>query len=442
MIHMKKALCIVFIVLFFALCLVPIVGLAVNGPSEAAANEAPVAKLRLIKLDGTLNRNFLSDLQTYVSNGFYLRLNLITAWDKLCASAFHTSANEDVLIGLDGWLFYGTAVDGISGANQLTDREIWCCARSLYLMQEYVESQGAVFVFAVPCGKYTLYPEHAPSYVTVAEGSSLTRLTAALEEQGVSCADLYAAFTAVDEELYWKWDSHWNSKGAALAADVILAAAGMESDYFSGPFTAEENHLGDLYEMLYPTGTELEVDYTWSQGFTFTYTSSFGNYDDVTIQTANDSGTGSLLMFRDSSGRNLYPYMAQSFASAWFSRLNNYRLDYIAEQQADVVVIELAERTLDYLLQYPAVYPAPERDESVLTGAVEIETILTAAEPDETMENYYQLTGTLSETALDSPVYIQTSDGTIYEAIPNEGSFTAWLPADTDWETVSVYVFQ
>ncbi|MCD7768552.1 MAG: hypothetical protein LUH36_00310 [Oscillospiraceae bacterium] len=439
---MKRALCIVFIVLFFAACLVPVVGLAVNGPSEAAANEAPVAKLRLIKLDGTLNKSFLSDLQTYVSNGFYLRLNLITAWDKLCANVFHTSANEDVLIGPDGWLFYGAAVDGLSGANQLTDREIWCCARSLYLMQEYTESQGAVFVFAVPCGKYTLYPEHAPSYVTVAEGSSLTRLTEAMDEQGVSYADLYAAFTAVDEELYWKWDSHWNSKGAALAADTILATAGMESDYFSGPFTAEETHLGDLYEMLYPTGTELEADYTWSQGFTFTYTSSFGSYDDVTIQTANESGTGSLLMFRDSSGRNLYPYMAQSFAVAMFSRLSSYRLDYIAEQQADVVVIELAERTLDYILEYPAVYPAPVRDESVLTGAVKTESTLTAAEAGATMEGYIQLTGTLPETAVDSPVYIVTADGAVYEAIPNEGSFTAWLPEETEWETAAVYVFQ
>lgn len=366
---MKRVLCIVFTVLFFSACLIPTVGLAINGPSEAAANEAPVSKLRLIKTNGSINTSFLSDLQTYVSNGFYLRLNLITAWDKLCANVFHTSANEDVLIGPDGWLFYGAAVDGISGANQLTDREIWCSARSLYLMQEYAESQGAAFVFAVPCGKYTLYPEHAPDYVTVAESSNLSRLTTVLDEQGVNYADLYTAFSAVDEELYWKWDSHWNGKGAALAADVILASVGMESDYFSGPFTAEENHLGDLYEMLYPTGTELELDYTWSDGFTFTYTSSFGNYDDVTIKTANEGGAASLLMFRDSSGRNLYPYMAQSFATAWFSRLSSYRLDYIAQQQADVVVIELAERTLDYILEYPAVYPAPERNEGVLSCA-------------------------------------------------------------------------
>lgn len=435
---MKKFGYILFAAVFFLACLVPSVGMLLDGPAPAAANEIPAAVPRLTKMDGSFNQNVLSDLQNYVSNGFFGRLEGITAWDSLTAGVFATSANDDVLIGPDGWLFFGAAVNDISGANQMTDRGIWCAARSLALMQEYAESQGAQFLFTVPCGKYTLYPDHAPSYVTVAEGSNRERLAAALGSQGVNYVNLYAPFAEQDEELYWHWDSHWHSRGAALAADEIMKAAGRETDYFAGPFTPVWDHTGDLYEMLYPTGDLVEADYSWDPGFTFSYTSNFRSADDITIETENPGQSGSLLMFRDSSGRSLYPYMAQSFGKAYFSRQNNYRLDYVNKQDASLVVIELAERTLPYLLQYPAVFPAPERDGAVLEGLAPVASQLEAQEPDAVLEGYVQLTGTLPETAADAPVYVQAG-GTVWEAIPNEGGFTAYLPSDVDWETARIY---
>ena len=222
---MKKAFYILFTAVFFLACLIPSVGMLINGPAPAAANEIPAAVPRLTGADGAFNTKVLSQLQTYVANGFFLRPEGITAWDRLCADGFDTSANDDVLIGPDGWLFYGGAVNDITGANQMTDRQIWCAAHGLALMQEYAESCGADFLFTVPCGKYTLYPQHAPDFVTVAEGSNRERLEAALAAQGVNYVNLYDVFSAVDEELYWKYDSHWNSRGAALAADAILAAA-------------------------------------------------------------------------------------------------------------------------------------------------------------------------------------------------------------------------
>ncbi len=436
---MKKLGYVLFIAVFFLASLIPSVGMLVNGPAPAVANEIPAARPHLVGFDGAPDPDYLSDVQKYLSGSFYGRLACINAWDSLLAGAFDTSARDDVLIGPDGWLFFGEAVNDISGAEQMSDREIWCAARSLALMQEYAAGQGADFLFTVPCGKYTLYPEHAPSYVTVAEGSNRERLEAALVDQGVNYVNLYDPFTAVDEELYWQWDSHWNSRGAALAADTILAAASQQTDYFAGPFTEVVDHTGDLYEMLYPTGTAREADYIWEPGFTFSYLSRFRSPDDVTIETENAGTAGSLLMFRDSSGRSLYPYMAQSFGRAYFSRLNNYRIDYVDQQNATLVVVELAERTLPYLLQYPAVFPAPERDGSVLDGAEAVESQLSAQEPDATLEGYVCLSGTLPETAVDAAVYVAVG-GAVYEAIPGAAGFTAYIPGGADAAGARVYV--
>ena len=436
---MKRVLTILFIAVFFLCCLVPSVGMLAAGPSEAVANEIPAAVPRLRNYDGTWNAAFLSQLRDYIGKDFFLRLEGITAWDTLLYELFRTSGRDDVLVGPDGWLFYGAAVNDISGAGQMTDREIWCAARGLSLMQEYAESRGAQFLFTVPCGKYSLYPAHAPAYVTVAEGSNRARLTDALKAQGVNYADLYEAFTAVGEELYWQWDSHWNERGAALAADTILAAAGLDTTYFSGPFVTELSHTGDLYEMLFPRGGEKELSYTPAAGFRFDYTSDFRNYDDMLITTVCEGREGSLMLFRDSSGRSLYPYLADSFGAAYISRANNYRLDLIDEQGATLVVAELAERTLSYLLRYPAVYEAPRRDGSVLSGMTAVESEMSYDTSGSMSQTLGRLTGTLPETDVDSPVYVLL-DGAVYEAIPNEGSFTLWLPMDTDTAGAAVYI--
>ena len=436
---MKKFWYMLFAAVFFLACLIPSVGMLIAGPAPAAANEVPAVRPRLTRYDGSFNANVLTEAQNYMGSGFFLRLEGVTLWDKLCAGLFSTSVNDSVLIGPDGWLFFGEAAEEIAGADPMTDRQIWCAARSLALMQEYAASCGADFLFTTVCGKYTLYPEHAPQYVTVTEVSDRERLEAAMAEQGVNYVNLYDAFTAVDEELYWQWDSHWHEKGAARGADTILAAAGEDTDYFAGPFTQTLTHTSDLYEMLYPTGTAKEPDYIWEPGFTFSYLSDFRSADDIVIETENAGRPGSLLMFRDSSGRSLYPYMAQSFGRAYFSRENSYRLDYVNQQNATLAVVEIAERMLPNLLAYPAVYPAPERDAVALDGAQAVESELKADEADAVLEGYRKLTGALPETEVDAAVYVSVG-GTVYEAIPNEGSFTAYIPLEADWESAQVYV--
>lgn len=84
----------------------------------------------------------------------------------------------------------------------------------------------------------------------------------------------------------------------------------------------------------------------------------------MTITTESGVGTGALLCYRDSFGRNLYPYLAESFASAEFSRRNEYTAATLPG--GGTLVIELVERNLRYLVEYDSLAPAPERDASLV----------------------------------------------------------------------------
>lgn len=54
---------------------------------------------------------------------------------------------------------------------------------------------------------------------------------------GVTYLDLFSLLGGQEETLYFRGDSHWNGRGAALAADSILEALGRPSPgFYNGPF--------------------------------------------------------------------------------------------------------------------------------------------------------------------------------------------------------------
>ncbi len=432
---MKKLVSILFAALFLVLCAVPSLGLALTGGAEAAANQVLAPKPSLHRRDGSLNTSFPEELSRYVNDRFFLRQEAVTLWARLNASLLRSSVTDQVVLGRYGLLYYSATLEDYGRVSPMTERELWCAARRLCLLQEYAEARGGSFLFTVAPNKNSLYPEGMPA-LPVEDGPTNTEaLYRRLDELGVAYLDLHAVFRAEalplfsgpePVRLYFKTDSHWTSQGAALAADAILRALGRESAYFDGPFAAGV-HLGDLYEMLYPAGTETEPDRVYAPGFSFEAGSS--NPDGITIDTRSAAGSGSLLMYRDSFGRSLYPYLAERFAEARFSRKNDY--DPSALQPGGALVIELVERNLRYLLDYAPTLPAPQRDAKLAQGAQQQDGTLAFTLAKGGPEGYTILRGDCGGRRPDdeSPVWLDTALG-LYEALPGPEGYSLCLPEE------------
>ena len=423
---MKKLYSIVFIALCLAMCAVLSVGYGVKGPSAACANEVPAPKPVLMD-GGKLNDSYLSQLADYYSGRFFLRRELITAYAGGQTGLFGTYISDDVVSGKKGWLYYKSTLGDYRNDEGMTERELYAAANNLALMQEYCESQGADFVFMAAPNKNTIYPQNMPFAGTPAGTHDLDRLYALLDGMGVRTVDIAARFREESEVLYYAHDSHWTGRGAALGADLINEAFGRESDYFSGDFTRSQSHTGDLYEMLYPAGSDTELDFTYGDGLNFDYAKNSGTRpDSITIRTSG-SGEGSLAAYRDSFGNSLYPYLADSFGKAYFSRSAVYDLTVIAGEEADAVLIELVERNLPYLVQNVPVFPAPVRENAFpgLEGTIEI----SVSDGSKAMEGYVLVTGK-AEADAESPVYL-VADGCAYQCTLTENDgFAAYVPAD------------
>lgn len=410
-----------FVAVFFAASLTLSLGILFAGPSKAGANEQLFKPPEIIS-DGAYNPDFLSDAATWVGDHFFLRQELITLDNRLTAAVMQTSGAEDVVLGRDGWLYYDSTMDNYTGQNLMTERELHSAATNLELMASYCRDQGKEFLFVIAPNKNALYPENMPDTGISDPRKDAENLHKELTSRKVAYVDLFALFDAREEPLYFAHDSHWNSKGAALAADAINGAFGKSSRYFSDPFAESAPHQGDLYEMLYPAGQDPEQNPVYGGKLDFTYVGSATKPDSITLKTQG-SGNGSLLAYRDSFGNLLYPYLADSYASATFSRSTRYDLT----KPGDFVLIELVERNLRYLITNLPVMPAPAREIALPQALSGTASFTTAKGP----EGYTQIKGTLPATAdTDSRVYLVCGEK-VYEAFLTENnSYGAYIPAE------------
>lgn len=424
----KKIGTILFCILFSVLCLVPFLGMLLFGPSQAGSNEILSKKPSLMEKGGGLNWDYCSEISAWFGDHFALRQEMITANAAMTAAVFQESAADDVILGKDGWLYYGDTLADFEGTAPMTERQLWCAAHTLSLIQEYAEARGCAFLFTVAPNKNTLYPDAMPGrYEASAAASNLDRLTAVLAEEGVSYCDLPAVLSREETPVYYKTDSHWNGYGSALAHDALLAALGRETHLAEEDFQMTP-HLGDLYEMLYPAGWKTEDGLALRRDRTFSYVGTVRGPDDLTIRTTAENGTGSLLMFRDSFGNTLHADLAEDFGAALFSRSMPYDLTLLDQTQADTLIIEIVERNLIQLAEKPPVLPGLVREMELPAETVPAQVRVETAESP--VEGCVHYSGTLDPAQLDpnSPVWL-VLDGTVYEAVPTASGFSLYGPA-------------
>lgn len=398
-----------FIGLFLTLCLSLSVGTLLLGPADAAANER-LAEFPTVRTeDGSLNADYLAQLQSYVNDRFFLRQKLITL-DRRISNLLGVSGESSVIAGKDGWLFFADTLGDYTGTGLMSSREVFSAASNVALMDEYCRRNGKEFTFIVAPNKNSLYGQYMPDFGLTAKTSNAERFHDLLDQLGVTYVDLFAAFEAENELLYFAHDSHWNSKGAALGADLINRSFGVESNYFGADFSADEPHDGDLYAMVFPAAQDTERNPVYGGTLNYTFKSKATQPDAINLATEGE-GSGNLLCYRDSFGMLLFPYLADSYAAAKFSRTVNY--DLTGEE--DYVVIELVERNLRYLIQNVPVMPSPVRSmelPATISGSVEVSKVENARAGS----GCVQFAGTLpAKPDAASCIYVVCA-GVVYEA--------------------------
>ena len=437
----KKLLYIIFTAAALIVCLLPSVCMIFAKSDETIGNETEV------KFPGELTENILEDMGDWFEHHYAFRPQLITADAEIQAGVFKLSNTDSVTVGSDGWLYYSSTVNDFTGKNTLSERGIWNAAHNIKLIQDYVESKGSSFLVTIPPNKNSLYGENMPYYSSAPYSDDRNRdhFAEAFEEAGVNYLDLYELFEGQGETLYLKEDSHWNNKGALMVYNAMLDSLEIDhEDFASAQVSRGRTHSGDLRAMIYPASDVKEWDFTYETLNPFEYISLEGSSDPVSVEdrqveSENPSGEGSLLMYRDSFGNTLIPFLSQNFESAYYSKATPYTLAAdLSERKPDYVIIERVERSMREFASMPATIPA-SRAEIDKEDLKELENVPVDIGSYMYNSSYVAFTGTLEEESIDEnvSVYLEITDArgetAVYNAygITTAGSdygFAVYLP--------------
>ncbi len=415
----------VFLALCLAVCLLPFAGMAVR-PTVTSAENRVLSSLPALKTrDGRVNTAFFSQLEQYFTEHFAFRNELVCADSAIQAELFHVSANEKVIVGREGWLYYASTLPDFEGSGQLTEREVHSLAHNLTLVSRFVQSRGADFLLAIAPNKNTLYGAYMPYYTLASDAPhSFLRLQALLAEQDFPYADLYTLLAREDEILYHRQDSHWNSRGALLAFERMMDRLALpHEDFASQPVTRALDHEGDLSRMLFTFYGKKGAEYHYATDGRYTVVEATGQTGDAWIETAGAGGRGTLLMFRDSFGDALLPFFAASFERAYFTKEAPYGLETLMDRLAPgTVIAEKAERNLADYLDMPPLLAAPELTlETPVAGGGQADAVL-SLRAQENDPRYLCLQGTLTAVRLEpADTILAEIDGRIYDCYQTRG---------------------
>lgn len=424
----KKILYLAYTAAVLLIMVVPFAGMTVAATNETTENKE-LAEFPKLRNNGKWNINFLGELGGYFEEHFTFRQELVAANAMLRGKVLGVSASDQVVVGKDDWLYYAGTLDDYLGENIMSEKGLANAVHNIGLMQQYVESRGSKFIITVAPNKNSVYGDNMPSNYLRGKENNRLLLAPLLGQAGIHYVDLYHIFEGSDEFLYLRGDSHWNNKGALLVCQRLMDALDKEYDASAySSYEVRKEHIGDLEKMLYSVAVKPEDNVYYNRVPIYAYVNDVEDTEADWIETINPNGQGSLLMYRDSFGNSMLPFLANEFEYGYFSRLIPYNLTNLDQYHPEYVIVERVERRLSFFAEQPP----------VMEGPVKIPGNLTAAATDTTVSikedgSWYVIEGTLDPdfTEKDTNIYVsvRTDSG---EAVTYE-AFRTSVPEGAGW---------
>ena len=361
------------ILIFLALALAPAVLLGINGPWYGGGS-GPFLRAAA-SFPERLTPEAFRRASLWFNDRLGLRYPLIVLDSHWRLNVWQLRFRGDVLFGHGSWLFFNDSpplpaarLADLRGALRMNQGEVAAIDRQMARARARFSTCGkGAFVVIAP-NKQSIYPEELRKDATYLRGrldDLLARLGPDVRSMFIDPRpELRAAKSRHRVPVYHPTDSHWNDLGAFIAyqkiADV-LAKAGLidrpELATLDGVrIEAVASAGGDVATRLLYLPWNFPDQQIVLRGGANVPLSLHTERDRVTV--GNPNARRKLLILADSFGPPLASLLARHFGEVemlsrptWPAAFDG---EVIAARNPDVVIIEIAERSVPELLQPPA----------------------------------------------------------------------------------------
>jgi hypothetical protein len=362
--------CVGFIVILFGVFLFQIVRFS----SEEIFPEKRSSKSR-IHFDIRSPHDFVKDYQTWFNNHFFLRSFLIRTQNRLRFKIFNKSPVSKVILGRDNWLFQAKQnlspehPGYFSSIQPFTFNELEQWRIALEQRCQWLKKRNIFYLFIPVPDKSVIYPEFLPDFIKQFYAHSrLKQLVTHLQRYSdIAVLNLMDLFRSrkKDSLLYYKTDSHWNDFGAYLAycriitclsstfpMHVNIAPLGMSDFRIKRPMMRDGNlarMLAFQDKRLWERKVKLKpvIPGTWEKVPIPSELEVSGTLRPLIIERPLPAFPGTV-MFHDSSGMALRPFLSNHFSRILFLRDWNFRfwVKVIEHEKPKILIDVIAEHFL------------------------------------------------------------------------------------------------
>jgi hypothetical protein len=348
-----------------------------GGP--ASSENRKLATRPRLTWSGDAVKSFPASFDAFYNDNFGCRYTLIRMHNLAAVRGFHVSPSANVCLGKRGWLFYTEDRVGADyhAARPFRGDELLCWQRVLETRRNWLAKQGIRYLFVIAPDKASIYPEVLPNALQrrLLEPTRLDQLMAhMLVNSDVKMLDLRQPLrdSKAGERVFYITDSHWNSRGCYAGYRTIVESltewfpnvkamprAAFDEVVMAGPG-------GDLARMLsledrFPESDLELVPRTPRHARRVATGYSVPRLPppmQPVVMEQQGRGLPRAVVFRDSFGSCLIPYLSEHFRRVVYSWQEAHGFDaaLIQRERPDVVVQEIVERKLatPVSISYPA----------------------------------------------------------------------------------------
>ena len=355
MIYGKKRSIIV-IILFLVLLLIP--NLLMLTDLEKKSQFAELTTFPDLKKE--TKKTALIKLKKYYLEHYGLKSSLVDLYIDFKTDILNENPLPNrVLKGSNDWYFLGNhnnnVINNTFGMQTISAIDLHIMKRNLMKLNNYFTNLGMRFYFVVPPTKSSIYIENLPFSVKQ-NPTPISQFLATIEAlDSIKFIDLRKTLNnnKKGNQLYLKTDTHWNSHGAYFAYKHIMETIIQDYNFQNimplSYFELKKDTIqGDITRMINNYEKESKINY--NNPLNSKVEIIISSYDYHAFKNSNKNLK--LLMFRDSFGYELFPFMNESFNEVVYIKYNkDFSKSKIENEKPDIVILEVAERNFDVLLK-------------------------------------------------------------------------------------------
>ncbi|MDD3415393.1 MAG: hypothetical protein PHY47_15520 [Lachnospiraceae bacterium] len=335
-------------------------------PENNVTNENRVLKDKPeLKLNKIID--YPSEMNDYVNDHLPFKQNIVTINSFIKYKLLSMSPEDYVIKGKDDWLFYNSKARGETdslgdylGTIHYKKEELEIIKNELLEKQKYFSDRGIEFYIMLCPNKEQIYSEYMPDYFVVQNPESrLDELVSYLEEN-TDIPIIYLKQKLIENKnnnrpLYFKWDTHWNNAGGYVGFYELMKAMGRQQgilSYSEMNFTQYERLDADMTRMINMTPGGKDYNYNPENFKNDIEAINKKTENDATYYMSNGTDKEKIILYRDSFGEALIPYISKTFNDSIFITNRIIDNELIESEKPDIIVYEVVERGIEVLKNF------------------------------------------------------------------------------------------